>query len=623
MKKIRIISLLSIATLGFSCENLYDEKYTGQWEDEYIWEITTQSTAVLNDLYVKINHRPDAYDSNFLDAATDNAMSSLNGTVRDLTTGNYSSQSNPLNCWSTSYDAIQMANLFLENIWNEDYMFNNESEYTNEGERYYQIGQAYFLRAYFHFKLLQVYGGKGISGQALGIPILTEYVSTDEAKDMLATYKRPTYKECVDAILKDLETATEYFEDERALTVTIVGRANAAATAALASRVALYGGSPAYQDDSVISINGMGDFSVVNPAKYEENWAYYAGMIYQNSIAKLGTTTTTDEGTSTSLQYNQLQSTDLADVSSTTPSEFLFRFYFSSTSVESFHFMPRYNGKAYTVPSQNLVDAYPMANGYPCNDLRSGYDPANPYLGRDARFYLSIYYHGAEYGAIKFESDKSKLTTVDILPGGADSRSGSIDTSKNSFASRTGYYLAKFVSKNFNSLNLLGTSASKHYWPELRRSEVYLNYAEAANEAWGPNTLGIYTTPDGDSNTVGLTAYQVMKDLRAVSGGITGGDPYLDEVAAQGKEAFRKLIQNERRIELAFENQRFFDLRRCLMDLSEPVRGVEVSLDGSNNVVYDTDVVVEERTALKETRNYYLPMPYSEVMKGLEQNKGW
>ncbi len=622
MRKYRIISLLSLSLLGFSCESLYEEKYVAQWEDEYVWEIASQAQAVLNDLYVTIAHRPDIYDSNFLDAASDNAMSTLQGTVRELTTGNYSSQSNPLNCWSTNYEAIQMASYYIENGMNEALVFNTTSEYTNVGERYFRMGQAYFLRAFFHFDLLQVYGGKSSSGEALGVPILTEYVTTQEAMDMLLSYKRPTYRECVDLILADLDQAQLYFEDERALTVTEVGRANLESTVALKSRVALYGGSPAYQDDSVIRINGMGDFTVIDSSKYEENWAHFAGLIYGESLANLGTSTETEEGNSTSLTYTQLKSTDLADVSSTTPTEFLFRFYFNSTSLESYHFMPRFYGKAYTVPSQNLVDAYPMANGYPITDYRSGYDPSKPYEGRDARFYLSIYYHGAEYGSVDYESESSPLSRVDILPGGLDSRSGSIDTSKNSFATRTGYYLAKFVSKNFNMLDLLGTSNSAHYWAELRRAEVYLNYAEAANEAWGPTTKGIYTDSEGEVNIVGLTAYSVMKELRATSGGITGNDEYLDEVAAQGKDAFRKLIQNERRIELAFENHRFFDMRRCLMDLTEPIYGVEAS-EYNGEVQYDLDVVVEDREALNNTRHYYLPLPYAEVMKGLDNNMGW
>ncbi|MFI3305002.1 MAG: RagB/SusD family nutrient uptake outer membrane protein [Rikenellaceae bacterium] len=622
MKTNRIISLLALSLVGFSCDNLYEDKYIGQWEDEYVWEIAEQATAVLNDLYVTIAHRPDVYDSNFLDAATDNAMSTLEGTVRELTTGDYSSQSNPLNCWSTNYEAVQMASYYIANGMNEAYVFNVKSEYSDVGERYYRMGQAHFLRAFFHFDLLQVYGGKNNSGEALGIPILTEYVDTEEAMDMLLTYKRPTYRESIDLILADLDEAMSYFEDERALTVTVEGRANYNTAAALKARVALYAASPAYQDNSIVQINDMGSFTVVDKATYEENWANFAGLIYEESMTSFLSSVTSDEGNS-SLSYTQLTSTDFADVSSATPAEYIFRFYFNSTSVENYHFMPRFYGKAYTVPTQNLVDAFPMANGYPITDYRSGYDPSNPYVNRDSRFYLNIYYNGADYGSEDFASEDSLVSKVDITKGGVDSRSGNIDTSKNSLATRTGYYLAKFVSKNFNMLDLLGTSNSAHYWPELRKAEVYLSYAEAANEAWGPTTKGIFTSSDGEESTVGLTAYDVIKNMRATSGGIVD-DKYLDEVAAMGKDAFRELIQNERRIELAFENHRFFDMRRCLMDLTEPIYGVEASLgyDGVT-VEYDMDVVVEDRDALSNVRNYYLPLPYAEVMKGLDNNMGW
>lgn len=141
-----------------------------------------------------------------------------------------------------------------------------------------------------------------------------------------------------------------------------------------------------------------------------------------------------------------LKATDLADAGNTTPAEFLFRTYFNSRDLENKHFAPYYLGKANTVPSQNLVDAFPMkTTGYPISDTqKSGYDPKNPYDGRDNRFYLNIYYQGAVYG-------KTGLP-VDVVYGGKDSQS------YDPFASRSGYYLAKFLSTNEGMLDPLAST---------------------------------------------------------------------------------------------------------------------------------------------------------------------
>ena len=142
-----------------------------------------------------------------------------------------------------------------------------------------------------------------------------------------------------------------------------------------------------------------------------------------------------------------LKATDLADAGNTTPAEFLFRTYFNSRDLENKHFAPYYLGKANTVPSQNLVDAFPMkTTGYPISDTQnSAYDPENPYDGRDNRFYLNIYYQGAVYG-------KTGLP-VDVVYGGKDSQS------YDPFASRSGYYQSpKFKPPiEFAADNILGS----------------------------------------------------------------------------------------------------------------------------------------------------------------------
>ena len=147
-----------------------------------------------------------------------------------------------------------------------------------------------------------------------------------------------------------------------------------------------------------------------------------------------------------------------------------------------------------------------------------------------------------------------------------------------------------------------------HYVARIRYTELYLDYAEAANEAWGPK------------GGMGYTAYDVIKALRERAG-ITSTD-YLDECAAAGKEAMRELIRNERRIELCFEGWRFWDLRRWKANINETAKGVKITNTGDGKL-YDYSLSVETRN-YKEN-GYYGPIPYDQILNfpSLVQNAGW
>ncbi|MDT3387988.1 MAG: RagB/SusD family nutrient uptake outer membrane protein, partial [Bacteroidota bacterium] len=173
-------------------------------------------------------------------------------------------------------------------------------------------------------------------------------------------------------------------------------------------------------------------------------------------------------------------------------------------------------------------------------------------------------------------------------------------------STRTGYYMKKRLRMDVNCTS--GSATTKtHYTPRIRYTELYLNYAEAANEAWGPN---------GDGGN-GYSAYDVIKAIRKRAGVGGTNDPYLEDCAAS-KEKLRDLIHNERRLELCFENFRFWDLRRWKANLNETVQGINWKTDGTYEI---TNV---------ETREYdnymlYAPIPNSEILKysNLKQNKGW
>jgi hypothetical protein len=272
------------------------------------------------------------------------------------------------------------------------------------------------------------------------------------------------------------------------------------------------------------------------------------------------------------------------------PREILWRGNVSnSSSLESDLYPPTLYGHGLVDPTQNLVDAFPMANGYPITDANANYDPTNPYQNRDPRLGLYIVVNGSKMGPSQ--------STIYTEVGNSIDGLNAVSTS-----SRTGYYMRKLVREDVN-LNPTRTNTQKHYMPYIRYTEIFLAYAEAANEAWGPDGTGGHN----------YSARDVIAAIRK-RGGISQPDGYLASIT--DKDAMRELIHNERRIELCFEGFRFWDLRRWKENLTESAKGVSIN----NNV--PTEISVEKRQYADYM--YYGPIPYNDALReNLVQNKGW
>lgn len=594
MRSYNIILFAVTIVLFASCKKNLDTKTLNEWSSEEVWRIPELAEGVLMDVYKALPNQPDNFEGNFLDVATDNAVTSkYNSGVYKAGQGGITAADNPLGNWGECFNHIQTLNLFLEKGLAPTLLYDRVTPDTDAKIKRRLKGEALFLRAWWSFSLLQWYGGKTATGVAMGYPIIDHFLTDSEGRD-LEKYKRDTYRKCVEQIITDCDSAIallpfSYSGQDVITGATMIGRASTAAALVLKSRVALYGASPAYQDDAVTKLQGMGSFTVADQAQYIQRWEQ-AALMSDTALRTAGFG-----------NFVGLKATDIADAANTTPADFVWRKYFNSNTLESRHFPPYYRGSAQTTPSQNLVDAFSAKNGFPITDSRSLYNAQNPVplsVDRDNRMNLNIYYHDRIFG--------NSGGPIDVVYGGKDSRS------YHASATRTGYYLAKFMSKKNEMLNPVQTLNAIHYYPVLRKAEVFLNYAEAANEAWGPKVKGpgcLYS------------AYDVIKTIRNLSGGITN-TVYLDEMAAS-KETFRQLIQNERRLELAFENHRYFDLRRWLLPLNETVRGAEVTRNSDGSVQY-TIKEVEPRN-LNEIRFYYLPLPQNEMLKNkqLVNNLGW
>ncbi|MBA9078629.1 RagB/SusD family nutrient uptake outer membrane protein [Rufibacter quisquiliarum] len=584
MKKYTFYSLLFLCMSIAACEDILEPKVDNTYGDEDTWRLPEKAEGVLLNAYANIDRQFDSYGNNFLDVATDNAVTNNYGSAfYTIGGGAISSPSNPLAIWGDAYTQFRNIHMFMEKGLGENIIYNLTSATTNQQHKNRLKGEAFFLRAWWGFKLLQHYGGKTNNGQALGYPIITRILTDQEATNP-GLFKRNTYQECLDQISRDCDSAayylpTTYAGEDQIVGSAQIGRATKLAALALKSRAYTYGASPAYQPNDVTQITGMGSFTVVNNATYLANWEKAAKVSYE-AITQLG-----NFSNLIAKNYN----------AAATPSEFLFRFYHNNRALETRNYPPSYLGSGFTGPSQNLVDAFPMKNGRPIGTPLSMYDPNSPYAGRDPRLDSTILRHGGSLGGVP----------LDMVLGGKDAQ-GAFPQ-----ATRTGYYLRKWLSDIPNMLDPESPQNDHHYHVLLRKTEVYLNFAEAANEAWGPTG----TIPDGN-----ISALSVLKSIRTAAG--LNSDDYLGEVAGQGKSAFRALIQNERRIVLAFENHWFFDMRRWLLPLNNPVMGVKITRDTNGALQYNKYEV--EKRGFNDVRYYYLPLPYDEVVKNqLVNNLGW
>ncbi|CAM3939386.1 RagB/SusD family nutrient uptake outer membrane protein [Mucilaginibacter galii] len=589
------ITILGLAVIALtSCKKLLNPEPENIKTIEQMYDDATYAQGFLTNAYINI---PGYYDNS--EYATDDAVTNqLNTGYQQIATGGWTSTNNPTSVWNQSYEAMQYINLFLQN--SAKVKWSATPEVNNLFNRRLR-GEAFGLRALFYYFLLRNHGGIASNGQLTGVPLILQYQTPESDFNQ----PRASFDVCVKQIYKDLDSAELYLPLEynnisstaqipdRFKTFTqnaetynrVMGDPsrqlfNGLIAKAFRAKTALLAASPAFQNSS-------------NPATWADAATFAAALVdYRGGANALPLTGGT------------FYDTDVDNQSGgSNPPEMIWRQNLSSSELsnqqEAQNFPPTLFGSGFMNPTQNLVDAFPMANGYPIDNPNSGYNPGNPYAGRDPRFAKYIIYDGSTAGVNNTViKTGSSSTTADAL-------------NSRSTATRTGYYMKKRLRMSVNR-NPSAIATKNHYVPRIRFTEMYLNYAEAANEAFGPQGKG----------SSSYSAYDIIKAIRkrALSPNASFADLYLEECKAdQGK--MRELIRNERRLELSFESFRFWDLRRWKVDLTklnETARGLDV-----NGIVFTPLNNVEPRSY--QNYMYYGPIPISEVQKfnQLLQNQGW
>lgn len=445
--------------------------------------------------------------------------------------------------WGRSYRSIREIN----------YALNNISKVTmSDARRQVLTGELKFLRAYRYHDLIRNYGRVVLIGD-----------NVSELGDDLtnqALFTRADIKSGIDYAVAQLDQAAALLPQNNDGTWQL-GRATKGAALALKARLLLYGASPLYNSASTWTAAATAAKAVMDLNKYS---------LYTGGYGKIFTSNDNNE-----IIFGRLYARGARHV-----------------CLEIANGPNSYNAWGGNVPLQNMVDDYEMIDGTKISDSNTSYDAKAPYKNRDPRFYATILYNDAAYRSSTIQT---------FTPGGKDSKDGP----SNWNTSKSGYYLRKFMDDTLpidNPWDIAGTQT----WIYIRYAEVLLNYAEAQNEAVGPDA----------------SVYAAVNAIRQRTG---VGMPALPTGLTQAQ--MRSRIQQERRIELAFEEHRFYDVRRWkIAPTTEnvPAYGVEIGKNSSGAYTYSRKEALTGRSFTD--KQYWLPIPRPEIQASnnkLEQNPGY
>lgn len=498
--------------------------------------------------------------------------------------------------WTNAWYAIRKANLGIANL-------NNLVSATEE-ERDLIEGQLYFFRAWFHFMVMEWWGGM-------------PYIDTVLPTDQTPTLPRLTWQECAEKCVADFDHAAALLPidwDETTAGKVTLGknnmRINKIMALAYKGKTLLWAGSPLMNWSS----GGAKEYNVElckraaealgEALQLSESTGRYelADFSQYNDIFLLHNSNGTLNGLKEAIfQENLLDYTARWRWNMIND--------FRPQSIEPSGI------KCY--PTANYVNYFGMQNGYPIEDMtkadaESGYDPTHPWKNRDPRFYKVIMFDG-----MKFKSTGGAGGSVELFTGGRESEE--VNPNKGCF---TGYMNSKLCPQLMNTVD--GYKENNIMTLNLMRlADVYLMYAEAAAVGYG--------SPQGKATTYSLTAEDAINKVRDRAGVAHVLNKFLGNTTD-----FLSEVRRERAVELAFEGFRFMDLRRWMLLTQSPYTlktKIEFDRADPDNYNYDApeenaiknlrEVVLFERQYTD--RHYWYPLLRKDVniYEGFNQNPGW
>lgn len=592
-RHILLAALAITATIGGTAcsDDVMDISPQDQISDADVWKDVALAEAFLLDIYRGVGH---GYNGTTLWSMTDDGHNTRGGgtaqtmlsNVSPSSLGGLSGDRFSHYLWGPLYRSIRQANIFLTQI--------GDSDFPAE-QRDMMKGEAHFLRAYFYHNLLKVYGG---------VPKITRpYTLNDDFE-----IPRASFEEMVEFIVADADSAAALLPLQQS--ANNLGRATRGAALALKARVLLFAASDLYHENP----GGIPETGFTTAQDRQARWR--AARDAAQAVIDLGVYDLYRPDPADAEEATK----NYADIwlSRTNQEQIFVRYFLKSRGTADIPNVGRYHGPngyhnwGSNTPTQNLVDAYRMADGSRF-DWNNPEHAATPYADRDPRFYATVHFDGAQW--VTRPPDVVGLDPTGViqtfsfitLPDGTevpglDTRNGPVEAWNGSYA---GYYVRKFIDPTVDHQ----FEAQDVPWVFMRYAEVLLNFAEASLE------LGELQDAVDAINRVRRRA----------------GMPELS--AAMGQDALREEYRNERRVELVFEEHRFFDARRWMIApevFGVDGKGIDIRVKGTNpadrSTFYDYQyriIDIEERAW--DDKVYFMPIARDEVNRNglLVQNPGY
>ncbi|MGK9124533.1 RagB/SusD family nutrient uptake outer membrane protein [Olivibacter sp. LS-1] len=624
LMKNRIFYMLAVLLFTTACStDFLDVSPRNAFSDETIWQDPVLAEKFVSDIYNVFEAGNSGFTEQMQASATDESLWNHTDAFLLLNTGAINGAnegwSGTSRWWERMYTYIRFSNIAIERLTDD-----TKNGISDQGAKDKLLAQAFFIRAYCYHQLLRYYGG---------VPIITS--SYEYSEDPIIYEKeRGTYEACVNQIIQDCDEAYRRLGN----TVLEKGRINSLTILALKSRTLIYAASDLH--DAVKLTAKVTDLN--NLSERLPLLAYTSGSQEERyRLAQAAAKAVLDAGTGYKLNLTEPVAPEqgrinyksiamgggskAAGIDQGAASDILYARYFI-TEQSSTHARDNgpngYNNWGGNQPIGLLVDDYEMNDGTKF-DWNNPLHKAAPYKNRDPRFYASILYDGADWKPRNNPLDPAnqiQTGAYDLIVDGKLTKFAGLDTKQGPKEAHngtwTGYYIQKFIDPD---PNIIDAQARQFVpWPYFRFTEVVFNYVEACIEL-------------GDTET----ARTWLNKIRFRAG--------MPAITATDQSTLREIYRHERRIEMAYEQQRFFDARRWL--IAEETLGRKVTIvkiDGtfkpgktlSGNYRYDESIYNYSYTPQefnsKENRVwknqlYFLPLSRDEIRKNplLVQNPGY
>ncbi|MFH5886159.1 RagB/SusD family nutrient uptake outer membrane protein [Halalkalibaculum sp. DA3122] len=571
--------------------SILDKQPLDTVSEENVWQDPALTEAYVNELYVGMGRgfgetmmSSHADESHFIHGR--GTIDVVQSNISPSNMGTYTDDELSHTTWGAIYENVRSANIFLNNI---------EDAAVEESLKERLTGEVYFLRAYFYYMAFRQWGG---------VPLVDQVYELGQTEEMLIP--RNTLEETVNFIVSDLDEAAsrlplEYSGED-------VGRATRGAALALKSRVLLYAASDLYHDPSWAGGYSNPEYISYSGANRTQMWRDAKNAA--KAVMDLGVYQLYDQNPDPVANYTEMYLNNSSETIMSLNVNSEFPYEYNEADHGLYNGPNGYHTWGGNVPIQKLVDDFDMEDGseFDWQEFENG-DPVygdSPYENRDPRFYANIMYDGADWqqrppdvtgdpeGRIQtfleyynVDDNGNRLNPDNPIPG-LDTRSSPIEDWN---GTTTGYYVRKFMDPAVDHQNEI----QEVPWPYFRYAEILLNYAEASIE------LGEY-----------VDARRELNKVRSRAG--------MPDITESG-QALMEQYRDERRIELMYEEHRFFDVRRWMIapdELDDNALGIYLTAEHNENdpyyeYTYSDIELIEVQQRAWENKMYLYPIPREEV----------